>query len=96
VRTRAERVVADARKTLNATGLNLCEGEATPEGEPRTEILDKAKAWGADLIVLGSHGRQGWNRLLMGRVAESVALHAHCSVRRGFSGAICCEEQSFC
>jgi nucleotide-binding universal stress UspA family protein len=81
VRTRAERVVADARKTLNATGLNLCEGEATPEGEPRTEILDKAKAWGADLIVLGSHGRQGWDRLLMGSVAESVALHAHCSVQ---------------
>jgi nucleotide-binding universal stress UspA family protein len=81
VHTRAERVVADARKTLNATGLNLCEGEATPEGEPRTEILDKAKAWGADLIVLGSHGRQGWDRLLMGSVAESVALHAHCSVQ---------------
>ncbi len=79
-RARAEDAVADARKTLGAVGLDMCEGEATPEGEPRSVILDEAKAWGADLIVLGSHGRHGWNRLLMGSVAESVALHAHCSV----------------
>jgi len=79
-RTRAGGAVADARKTLSAVGLNMCEGEATPEGEPRSVILDEAKEWGADLIVLGSHGRHGWDRLLMGSVAESVALHAHCSV----------------
>jgi nucleotide-binding universal stress UspA family protein len=79
-RTRAEDAVADARKTLSATGLNVCEGDATPEGEPRSVILDEAKAWGAELIVLGSHGRHGWDRLLMGSVAESVGLHGHCSV----------------
>jgi len=79
-RTRAEHAVADARKTLSAAGLNVWDGEATPVGEPRSFILDTAKAWGADLIVLGSHGRHGWDRLLMGSVAESVALHAHCSV----------------
>jgi nucleotide-binding universal stress UspA family protein len=49
-------------------------------GEPRAFILDEAKAWGADLIVLGSHGRHGLDRLLMGSVSESVALYAHCSV----------------
>ncbi len=80
VRERAEGAVADARKMLSAAGLYVCDGEATPEGEPRTVILDEARAWGADLIVLGSHGRRGWDRLLMGSVAESVALHAHCSV----------------
>lgn len=79
-RTRAEDAVADARKTLSATGLNVCGGEATPKGEPRSFIIDEAKAWGADLIVLGSHGRHGWDRLLMGSVAESVVLHAPCSV----------------
>jgi nucleotide-binding universal stress UspA family protein len=79
-RTRAEDAVVNARKTLSATGLSLCDAEATPEGEPRTEIIDKAKAWAADLIVLGSHGREGWDRLMMGSVAESVAFHAHCSV----------------
>jgi nucleotide-binding universal stress UspA family protein len=79
-RTRAEDAVADARKMLSATDLSICDAEATPEGEPRSVILDVAKAWEADLIVLGSHGRHGWDRLLMGSVAESVALHAHCSV----------------
>ena len=78
--TRAQDAVADARKILSATGLNLSQGEATPVGEPRGFILDEAKAWGADLIVLGSHGRHGWDRVMMGSVAESVALHAHCSV----------------
>ncbi len=79
-RTRSEEAISDARKTLTANGLNVCDCVATPVGEPRTFILDEAKAWGADLIVLGSHGRHGWDRLLMGSVAESVALHAHCSV----------------
>jgi len=79
-RTRAADAAANARKALIGTGLKLCDGEATPEGEPRAIILDEAKAWGADLIVLGSHGRHGLDRLLMGSVAESVAVHAHCSV----------------
>jgi nucleotide-binding universal stress UspA family protein len=79
-RARAEEAVADARKTLTTAGLNVCDCKATPVGEPRAFILDEAKAWGADLIVLGSHGRHGLDRLLMGSVAESVALHAHCSV----------------
>jgi nucleotide-binding universal stress UspA family protein len=78
-RTRAEDAVRDAQKVLGATGL-VCQGETTPAGEPRTFILDEAKAWDADLIVLGSHGRHGWDRLIMGSVAESVAMHAHCSV----------------
>ncbi len=79
-RTRAEEAVSDARKTLIAAGLNVCDCKATPVGDPRTLILDEAKAWGANLIVLGSHGRHGLDRLLMGSVAESVALYAHCSV----------------
>ena len=78
--TRAERAATEARMTLSATDLNLCPTEATPEGEPRSLILDVAKTWGADLIVLGSYGRRGWDRLMMGSVAESVAFHAHCSV----------------
>ena len=79
-RTRAENAVSDARNVLSSTGLNSCDAEATPEGEPRSVILDEAKAWGADLIVIGSHGRHGWDRMVMGSVSESVALHAHCSV----------------
>ena len=43
-------------------------------------ILDKAEKWKADAIVLGSHGRSGFDRTVMGSVSESVALHAKCSV----------------
>ena len=44
-------------------------------------ILEDAKSWGAGLIVLGSHGRHGLERILLGSVAEAVAAHAHCSVQ---------------
>lgn len=50
------------------------------EGEPRTGILRAAEQWQPNLIVLGSHGRKGLDRFLMGSVAESVALRSSCSV----------------
>ena len=50
------------------------------ENEIRTAILDAARDWNADLIVLGSHGEKGLRKFLMGSVAESVAHHAQCSV----------------
>jgi nucleotide-binding universal stress UspA family protein len=39
-------------------------------------ILDEAEKWNADVIVLGSHGRSGFDRMVMGSVSETVALHA--------------------
>jgi nucleotide-binding universal stress UspA family protein len=77
-RKRGEKAAEDARKTLAAAGLKA--QAETPDGEPRALILDAAKEWQADLIVLGSHGRHGLDRMLLGSVSESVALHAHCSV----------------
>jgi nucleotide-binding universal stress UspA family protein len=50
------------------------------EGDVRQGILDEAAAWPADLIVLGSHGRTGFNRLLLGSVSEAIVRHAPCSV----------------
>jgi len=50
------------------------------EGEPAEEIVDTAADWGADLIVLGSHGKKGLKRFLLGSVSGKVALHAPCSV----------------
>lgn len=35
-------------------------------------VIDDAKTWRADLIVMGTHGRRGWNRLLLGSDAERV------------------------
>lgn len=53
---------------------------STPDRDPRHAILDCAREWPADMIVVGSHGRHGIDRLLLGSVAESVVRHAPCSV----------------
>jgi len=50
------------------------------ENEIRIGILDAAREWRADLIVLGSRGEKGLRRFLLGSVAEFVARHAPCSV----------------
>ncbi len=50
------------------------------EGDPAEEILRAAQDLKADLIVLGTHGRTGLARLLMGSVAEQVVRRAPCPV----------------
>jgi nucleotide-binding universal stress UspA family protein len=54
---------------------------AVEVGDVRERILDSAAEWRADLIVLGSHGKRGLQRFLLGSVAEFVARHAKCSVQ---------------
>jgi nucleotide-binding universal stress UspA family protein len=54
--------------------------EFLPAGKPASEIVKSAKEWPADMIVIGSHGRSGLERVLLGSVAESVLRHAPCSV----------------
>lgn len=49
-------------------------------GDPRNQIDQTAASIGADLIVMGTHGRRGVRRLLLGSVAESVARSAPCPV----------------
>ena len=46
------------------------------DGKPHEMILKVADEWGADLIVLGTHGRTGLKHLLMGSVAEKVMRHS--------------------
>jgi nucleotide-binding universal stress UspA family protein len=70
----------EARRILEAAGLQVSTYRSTPACEPRAVILDEASKWNANLIVLGSHGRHGMDRLLMGSVSEAVAFHANCSV----------------
>lgn len=49
-------------------------------GDPVTAIIDAAKAVSADMIVIGTHGRRGVQRMLLGSVAESVLRAAPCPV----------------
>jgi len=62
------------------------------QGDPATEIVNLARDAGMDLIVMGTHGRTGMDRLLMGSVAERVLRESPCSVLvvklpRGVPGA---------
>jgi nucleotide-binding universal stress UspA family protein len=50
------------------------------EGDPAEEIVAYAREAGANLIVMGTHGRTGLDRLLLGSVAEKVMRDAPCSV----------------
>jgi nucleotide-binding universal stress UspA family protein len=70
--------VEEAEQIIGSAGLKMT-GE-TITGYPKTEIINRAKEWGADLIVVGSHGRRGLKRLLIGSISEAVATHAPCSV----------------
>ena len=63
---------------LRAAGLNAV--PTSREGDPAEVIVAFAAAHDADLIVLGTHGRTGLRRLLMGSVARNVVIHAPCSV----------------
>lgn len=49
-------------------------------GDVRETIIERAAAWDANLILIGSHGKRGIRSFLLGSVAESVARHAQCSV----------------
>ncbi|MCB1025610.1 MAG: universal stress protein [Acidobacteria bacterium] len=44
------------------------------------EIVEKAKRWNADLIIVGSHGRGFWGRVMLGSISDSLVHHAPCSV----------------
>lgn len=49
-------------------------------GSPKRVVVEEAERWGADLIVVGSHGYRSWERMLLGSVSQAVAMHAECSV----------------
>jgi nucleotide-binding universal stress UspA family protein len=74
----AHKSVDRAADSLRAAGFHV--STRVVEGEPRTTVLDVAAEWKADLIVLGSHGRKGLERFVLGSVAETVARHAYSSV----------------
>ena len=46
------------------------------EGDPADAILESAKEFGVDIIVMGTHSRRGLDKILMGSIAEKVLHHA--------------------
>ena len=72
--------IQETEQILIAAGLAVTDHVLLNVESPAKLILKEATTWGADLIVMGSHGRRGLKRFLIGSVSESVAMHAGCSV----------------
>jgi nucleotide-binding universal stress UspA family protein len=73
-----ESATAKLRGGAESAGLQVSTEALT--GSPKRVIVEEAEAWGADLIVVGSHGYRSWERMLLGSVSQAVAAHAACSV----------------
>jgi len=71
------RIIADFRARLPAGTAAL---QFVRQGPPGPEIVNAAREWPADLIVIGSHGRRGLTRAVLGSVAEAVMRNAPCPV----------------
>ena len=65
---------------LQATAQNTVSEWECRVGNPGLWICDRAKAWGADLIVIGRRGHRGLSEIILGSVSNYVIHHAPCSV----------------
>jgi len=82
VKENTERILAAAGDKLKAifAGKNISIVTELLNGSPESRIVEKAEETEADLIIVGSHGYNRWERLLLGSVSDSVIHHAPCSV----------------
>ncbi len=83
VLTAADRgqLIAETKTFVEAERIPAVAIEAVVrEGNTAAEILDQARTMNADLLVIGTHGRSGFERLLLGSVAEKVLRKASCPV----------------
>lgn len=76
---RAHRAIGDAVQVLRASSLQISADVIT--GKAARQIIDRARQWQADLIVVGTNERKGLSRLFSGSTSAAVARGAHCSVR---------------
>jgi len=74
----AKELVARSAGRLRKAGFKAT--EVVEDGDPKTKIVEYAANWPADLVVLGSHGLKGIDRLVMGSVSAAVSNHVKCSV----------------
>jgi nucleotide-binding universal stress UspA family protein len=74
MRNTGERILAQGAKKVQQSGSKAETALLDVSGERVASVIDgEAQKWGADLIVIGTHGRSGLSRLLLGSVAEGVA-----------------------
>lgn len=73
-------VIEERLRTTCPADRNVPANYFVEEGIPADTILSVAKKWNADMIVMGTHGRTGLGRLLMGSTAEQVMRRATCPV----------------
>ena len=71
-------LTARAEATLREAG--IATENRVPTGDPRDALLRLVNEERADLLVVGSHGRTGFAKLLLGSVSSHAVTHAHCSV----------------
>jgi nucleotide-binding universal stress UspA family protein len=74
----AKEILAQAAGKLDSVGFKVT--SSIQEDDARDVILNQAESRGADLIMVGSHGRTGLVHFPMGSVSEAVVRHAGCSV----------------
>ncbi len=78
IRKKAERSVNYVVKCAEIEGLKAT--SMLLEGQPYDQIIRQAEALGVDMIVMGTTGRRGMDRILIGSVAERVIEYAPCPV----------------
>jgi len=77
---KAKNTIENAAKILRKKNPSLIITTIVIEGSPKSVILKEAEKFGADLIIVGSHGSGAIERFLLGSVSHAVSLHAKCSV----------------
>ena len=75
-----ERVLEEMSRSLNLAALSPRASSVADTGDPQVTIIDQAFSKKADLIVMGTHGRRGFKRLVLGSVTEAVLRDAPCPV----------------
>jgi len=80
LRQKAEQIAAGAVVKLTEKLPDATVSSCVKMDEPGSAIVSEAKAWNADLIIVGSHGHGIFGRVLLGSVSDYVIHHAPCSV----------------
>lgn len=81
VKENADKILKDAAdKIRNSVSEKIEISTDVLFGSPESRIVETAEEISADIIIVGSHGYNSWERLLLGSVSNSVVQHAPCSV----------------